>query len=129
MKDQFANYVVQRMFDVADEPTKHKMILSIRPHIASLKRYNYGKHIISELIAQDTTSHCIFTVGKLEKWLSKSKGISLDGSGDMMGGGGMMPTNFMAPPPHHHHASMYPPPPAPPAIMQQHMQQQRQFYG
>uniref|UniRef100_A0A8C6TT97 Pumilio RNA-binding family member 2 n=1 Tax=Neogobius melanostomus TaxID=47308 RepID=A0A8C6TT97_9GOBI len=40
MKDQYANYVVQRMIDMA-EP--------IRPHIATLRKYTYGKHILAKL--------------------------------------------------------------------------------
>ncbi|KAI8844773.1 Pumilio1 in complex with Cyclinb reverse Rna [Chytridium lagenaria] len=35
MKDQFANYVVQKMLDV--------------PHLQSLKKYTYGKHLISKV--------------------------------------------------------------------------------
>ena len=56
MRDQFANYVVQKMFDLADTKTKTEMITSIRPHIASLKRYNYGKHIMGGRVS--VHSHC-----------------------------------------------------------------------
>nr|XP_037872005.1 pumilio homolog 2 isoform X3 [Bombyx mori] len=49
MKDQFANYVVQKMIDVA-EPTQRKVLMhKIRPHIGSLRKYTYGKHIIAKL--------------------------------------------------------------------------------
>lgn len=48
MKDQFANYVVQKMLDVADSALRKKMMLAIKPHIPALRKYNYGKHIISE---------------------------------------------------------------------------------
>ncbi|KAK3087170.1 hypothetical protein FSP39_002529 [Pinctada imbricata] len=41
MKDQFANYVVQKMIDVA-EPTQRKILMhKIRPHIATLRKYTY----------------------------------------------------------------------------------------
>ncbi|XP_055605408.1 maternal protein pumilio [Uranotaenia lowii] len=49
MKDQYANYVVQKMIDVS-EPTQRKVLLQkIRPHMNSLKKYTYGKHIIAKL--------------------------------------------------------------------------------
>jgi pumilio RNA-binding family len=49
MKDQFANYVVQKMFDVADIQQRKKLVQYIRPHIQTLRKYTYGKHIITKL--------------------------------------------------------------------------------
>jgi len=49
MKDQFANYVVQRMIDVADLPQRKLLINKIRPHVAVLRKYTYGKHILAKL--------------------------------------------------------------------------------
>ena len=49
MKDQYANYVVQKMLDIADLPQKRKLIAQMKPHISNLKRYTYGKHIITKL--------------------------------------------------------------------------------
>jgi len=49
MKDQFANYVVQRMIDVADPPQRKLLINKIRPHVAVLRKYTYGKHILAKL--------------------------------------------------------------------------------
>lgn len=49
MKDQYANYVVQKMIDVS-EPTQRKILMhKIRPHMNSLRRFTYGKHIIAKL--------------------------------------------------------------------------------
>uniref|UniRef100_A0A8K9WPF0 Pumilio homolog 1 n=1 Tax=Oncorhynchus mykiss TaxID=8022 RepID=A0A8K9WPF0_ONCMY len=49
MKDQYANYVVQKMIDVA-EPTQRKIIMhKIRPHVSTLRKYTYGKHILAKL--------------------------------------------------------------------------------
>ncbi|XP_042551651.1 pumilio homolog 1 isoform X7 [Dipodomys spectabilis] len=49
MKDQYANYVVQKMIDVA-EPGQRKIVMhKIRPHIATLRKYTYGKHILAKL--------------------------------------------------------------------------------
>ena len=49
MKDQYANYVVQKMLDIADMPQKKKMISQMKPQLSNLKRYTYGKHIITKL--------------------------------------------------------------------------------
>jgi len=60
MKDQFANYVVQKMLDVADSSSRKKIMLAIKPHIPMLRRYAYGKHLIA----------------KLEKYFQKQNGSS-----------------------------------------------------
>merc|ERR1712173_505240 len=42
MKDQFANYVVQKMIDVA-EPTQRKILMhKIRPYCNTLRKYTYA---------------------------------------------------------------------------------------
>ena len=53
MKDQYANYVVQKMIDVA-EPSQRKILMhKIRPHIATLRKYTYGKIILGRLDTYD----------------------------------------------------------------------------
>ncbi|XP_053383267.1 pumilio homolog 2-like isoform X3 [Mercenaria mercenaria] len=49
MKDQFANYVVQKMIDVAEPPQRKILMHKIRPHIGTLRKYTYGKHILAKL--------------------------------------------------------------------------------
>jgi len=49
MKHEFANYVVQKMIDVADQPQRKMLITKIRPHVAALRKYAYGKHILAKL--------------------------------------------------------------------------------
>ncbi|XP_036368446.1 pumilio homolog 2 isoform X3 [Octopus sinensis] len=49
MKDQFANYVVQKMIDVAEPAQRKSLMHKIRPHIATLRKYTYGKHILAKL--------------------------------------------------------------------------------
>jgi pumilio RNA-binding family len=49
MKDQYANYVVQKMIDVAEQSQRKILMHKIRPHISTLKKYTYGKHIIAKL--------------------------------------------------------------------------------
>lgn len=46
MRDQFANYVVQRMLDVAEGEILQDMINQIRPHQQALMKFNYGKRIL-----------------------------------------------------------------------------------
>ena len=73
MKDQFANYVIQKMIDVAEPPIRRELMARIRPYIGSLRRYTYGKHIIN----------------KMEKYYSKSNSsghLSVTSSEDIDGG-------------------------------------------
>ncbi|XP_040564967.1 pumilio homolog 1 isoform X2 [Lepeophtheirus salmonis] len=49
MKDPYANYVVQKMIDVA-EPSQRKILMhKIKPHVSTLRKYTYGKHILAKL--------------------------------------------------------------------------------
>ncbi|OLL26291.1 Pumilio 2 [Neolecta irregularis DAH-3] len=47
MKDQFANYVVQKMLDVTEGDQRDDLVQRIRPHLQQLKKYTYGKHLVS----------------------------------------------------------------------------------
>jgi len=49
MKDQYANYVVQKMIDIAEPLQRKVLMLKIRPHVATLRKYTYGKHILAKL--------------------------------------------------------------------------------
>lgn len=49
MKDQYANYVVQKMLDVCEASQRKILVQKIRPHFATLRKYTYGKHIIAKL--------------------------------------------------------------------------------
>ncbi|KAI1288090.1 Pumilio -like protein 2 [Halotydeus destructor] len=49
MKDQYANYVVQKMIEVAEAPQRKSLIQRIRPQVATLRKYTYGKHILAKL--------------------------------------------------------------------------------
>ena len=64
MKDQYANYVIQKMLDIS-EPNQRKILVhKIRPHVATLRKYTYGKHIIA----------------KLEKYLMTNGGLDMNSS-------------------------------------------------
>jgi len=49
MKDQYANYVIQKIIDVVEDSQRETLIQKIRPHVATLKKYTYGKHIIARV--------------------------------------------------------------------------------
>ena len=49
MKDQFANYVVQTGIDRAEPSQQKKMIFRIRPHLGTLRKFTYAKHIVNKI--------------------------------------------------------------------------------
>jgi hypothetical protein len=49
MKDQYANYVIQKIMDVVEDAQREVLIQRIKPHLAALKKYTYGKHIIARV--------------------------------------------------------------------------------
>lgn len=56
MKDQYANYVVQKILDVVSDSQRDLLIARIRPHVPALKKYTYGKHIIARMEKLAATS-------------------------------------------------------------------------
>ena len=49
MKDQFGNYVIQKMLEAIEMQQKIILIEQIRPHLSSLKKFTYGKHLITSM--------------------------------------------------------------------------------
>lgn len=47
MKDQFANYVIQKLLETTEGENHDQLVASIRPHLQALKKYTYGKHLVS----------------------------------------------------------------------------------
>ncbi|KAK7265235.1 hypothetical protein RJT34_32851 [Clitoria ternatea] len=47
MKDQFANYVVQKVLEICSENQQAMLLSRIRLHAHVLKKYTYGKHIVA----------------------------------------------------------------------------------
>ncbi|KAK9726786.1 hypothetical protein RND81_05G237000 [Saponaria officinalis] len=47
MKDQFANYVVQKIFDIGTEKQKETFFNCIKTHLTVLKRFTYAKQIVA----------------------------------------------------------------------------------
>lgn len=55
MKDPFGNYVVQKVLESCDDRSLELILSRIRVHLNSLKRYTYGKHIVSRVEKLITT--------------------------------------------------------------------------
>ena len=49
MKDQFANYVVQKVLETCDDKNRELILSRIKVHLNALKRYTYGKHIVTRV--------------------------------------------------------------------------------
>jgi len=49
MKHQYANYVIQKIIDVCTPSQRDLLVKHINPHVNSLKKITYGKHIINKL--------------------------------------------------------------------------------
>ena len=48
-KDQYANYVVQKMIGAASEEQLERLVQTIRQRIPHLKKVAYGKHIVAKI--------------------------------------------------------------------------------
>lgn len=49
MKDQYANYVVQKIIEICSESQRSILVSRIRAHANALKKYTYGKHIVARV--------------------------------------------------------------------------------
>ncbi|KAF5751430.1 Pumilio 2 isoform 1 [Tripterygium wilfordii] len=49
MKDQFANYVVQKVLETCDDQRRELILTRIKVHLNTLKKYTYGKHIVARV--------------------------------------------------------------------------------
>ena len=66
MKDQFANYVVQKVLEICSDQERELIMGRIKVHLNALKKYTYGKHIVArveKLVA--TGGMHILTIWKL----------------------------------------------------------------
>lgn len=60
MKDQFANYVVQKVLEMCSDEEREFILTRIRIHLDALKKYTYGKHIVArveKLVAAGGTNY------------------------------------------------------------------------
>ncbi|KAJ3668958.1 hypothetical protein LUZ60_010908 [Juncus effusus] len=49
MKDQFANYVVQKVLEICNDEQRELILSRIKVHLNALKKYTYGKHIVARV--------------------------------------------------------------------------------
>jgi len=49
VKDQFGNYVIQKMIDVVDPDQRNIILQRLRRHIPNLRKIPYGKHILARI--------------------------------------------------------------------------------
>ncbi|MQL97817.1 hypothetical protein Taro_030519 [Colocasia esculenta] len=49
MKDQFGNYVVQKVLETSDDQQRELILSRIKAHLTALKKYTYGKHIVARV--------------------------------------------------------------------------------
>ncbi|CAN8230506.1 unnamed protein product [Cochlearia groenlandica] len=49
MKDQYGNYVVQKIFETCTVDQRATLFSRVRMHSSALKKYTYGKHIVTRL--------------------------------------------------------------------------------
>ncbi|KAJ8750858.1 hypothetical protein K2173_016039 [Erythroxylum novogranatense] len=52
VKDQYANYVVQKILDTCNDAQRAMLLNRIRMHVHALKKYTYGKHIVARFEQQ-----------------------------------------------------------------------------
>jgi len=53
VSDQYGNYVVQKLIDICDPPTRDKILAVLRPAVSTLEQLCYGKHIIQCMAKYD----------------------------------------------------------------------------
>ncbi|AQK51323.1 Pumilio homolog 5 [Zea mays] len=49
MKDQYANYVVQKILETCNENQRELLVSRVKGHMQALRKYTYGKHIVSRV--------------------------------------------------------------------------------
>ncbi|XP_006659608.1 pumilio homolog 5 [Oryza brachyantha] len=49
MKDQYANYVVQKILETCSEQQRELLLSRVKGHLQALRKYTYGKHIVSRV--------------------------------------------------------------------------------
>ncbi|KAJ1690305.1 hypothetical protein LUZ63_014460 [Rhynchospora breviuscula] len=49
MKDQYGNYVVQKVLETCSDQQREMILTRIKIHLTALKKYTYGKHIVARV--------------------------------------------------------------------------------
>ncbi|OWZ24475.1 Pumilio-like mating protein M90 [Phytophthora megakarya] len=57
MKHMYGNYVVQKLLDRADDNDRHRIVCIIRHNEDYLKRFTFGKHVLSRLVPKEQANN------------------------------------------------------------------------
>ncbi|GMF10158.1 unnamed protein product [Phytophthora lilii] len=57
MKHMYGNYVVQKLLERADDHDRHRIVCIIRHNEDYLKRFTFGKHVLSRLEREEQTNN------------------------------------------------------------------------
>lgn len=49
MKDQYANYVVQKLIDQCSDDHRRRLMISTQLYVPALRKYTFGKHMVARL--------------------------------------------------------------------------------
>lgn len=49
VKDAFANYVIQKILEMATPADRTRIIIELQPHFVTLRKFTYGKHILAKI--------------------------------------------------------------------------------
>ena len=60
MKDQFGNYVVQKVLETCNDERRELIMSRIKVHLSALKKYTYGKHIVARVEKLLTAGGTVF---------------------------------------------------------------------
>jgi len=99
--DQYGNYVVQKMLDVCDAPTRDRILAVLRPNIPYLESLPYGRHILQCMARFDPSVSAYIPASPVRNTRRRNSGSSSlsvpesrgrgDRSSHRNGGGGGVP--------------------------------------
>lgn len=62
MKDQYANYVVQKVLEISKDEQREILVQRMKIHLESLRKYTYGKHIVARFEQLFGEGICLFSL-------------------------------------------------------------------
>ena len=88
--DQYGNYVVQKMLDVCDAPTRDKILAVLRPNIVYLESLPYGRHILQCMARFDASVNAYIPASPVRNTRRRNSGsssMSMSGAPESRGRG------------------------------------------
>lgn len=71
MKDQYANYVVQKILETCNDQQRELLVSRVKGHLQALRKYTYGKHIANRVEQLCDEGELILQLGVL--YIEKSQ--------------------------------------------------------